>query len=164
MESRTLITAAVLLGLGLGGFFDGIVLHQILQWHHMGTSAGYPPTTLENLQRNTLWDGLFHAFTYLLTGAGIGTLWQAGERRDVPWSGKIMAGGLLSGWGLFNVVEGILNHHFLGLHHVNETVPIDQWLYWDMGFLFWGGLMLLGGWRLIQRGRAHVRVARESSL
>jgi uncharacterized membrane protein len=26
---------SVLLGLGLGGFFDGIVLHQILQWHHM---------------------------------------------------------------------------------------------------------------------------------
>jgi uncharacterized membrane protein len=25
----------LLLGIGLGGFFDGIVLHQILQWHHM---------------------------------------------------------------------------------------------------------------------------------
>jgi hypothetical protein len=27
--------AGVFLGLGLGGFFDGIVLHQVLQWHHM---------------------------------------------------------------------------------------------------------------------------------
>jgi uncharacterized membrane protein len=26
--------AGIFLGLGLGGFFDGIVLHQILQWHH----------------------------------------------------------------------------------------------------------------------------------
>ena len=34
--------AGIFLGLGLGGFFDGIVLHQILQWHHMATSAGYP--------------------------------------------------------------------------------------------------------------------------
>ncbi len=25
----------LLVGLGLGGFFDGIVLHQLLQWHHM---------------------------------------------------------------------------------------------------------------------------------
>jgi Predicted membrane protein (DUF2243) len=27
----------ILLGVGLGGFVDGIVLHQILQWHHMLT-------------------------------------------------------------------------------------------------------------------------------
>ena len=33
--------AGFFLGLGLGGFFDGIVLHQILQWHHTATSAGY---------------------------------------------------------------------------------------------------------------------------
>jgi uncharacterized membrane protein len=30
----------ILLGIGLGGFVDGIVLHQILQWHHMLTSEG----------------------------------------------------------------------------------------------------------------------------
>ena len=30
--------AGFLLGLGLGGFFDGIVLHQLLQWHHMASS------------------------------------------------------------------------------------------------------------------------------
>jgi hypothetical protein len=54
-------SAGILFGLGLGGFFDGIVLHQVLQWHHMVTSAGYPPTTVENLKLNTLLDGLFHA-------------------------------------------------------------------------------------------------------
>ena len=41
------------LGLGLGGFFDGIVLHQILQWHHMLSSAGYPITSVENLTWRT---------------------------------------------------------------------------------------------------------------
>ena len=52
----------ILLGIGLGGFVDGIVLHQILQWHHMLTSEGdYPPTTVAGLETNTLWDGLFHA-------------------------------------------------------------------------------------------------------
>ncbi len=36
------LSAGILLGLGMGGFFDGIVLHQILQWHHMATSATRP--------------------------------------------------------------------------------------------------------------------------
>ena len=52
------IAAGILFGLGLGGFFDGIVLHQILQWHHMLTDAGYPATSVENLKINTFWDGL----------------------------------------------------------------------------------------------------------
>jgi uncharacterized membrane protein len=62
------ISAEILFGLGLGGFFDGIVLHQVLQWHHMLTSAGYPPDSVENLKVNTLWDGLFHATTYFFVG------------------------------------------------------------------------------------------------
>lgn len=52
------VLAGVFLGLGLGGFFDGIVLHQILQWHHMLTSAGYPANTLDNLEFNIVWDGI----------------------------------------------------------------------------------------------------------
>jgi uncharacterized membrane protein len=50
-------SAGILFGLGLGGFFDGIVLHRILQWHHMITSAGYPPDSVENLKFNTFWAG-----------------------------------------------------------------------------------------------------------
>ena len=56
------------------------------------------------------------------------------------------------GFGLFNVVEGIMDHHMLGIHHVNETVPPAQWIYWDIGFLVWGALMLLGGGGLCRRG------------
>ena len=66
-----LIVAGILLGIGLGGFVDGIVLHQILQWHHMLTSAGYPATSLGNLEVNTLWDGLFHATTWVMTALGL---------------------------------------------------------------------------------------------
>src|ERR671939_2128846 len=79
----------LLLGIGLGGFVDGIVLHQILQWHHMLSSDGYPPTSLQNLQVNTLWDGLFHAFTWVMTAAGLALLWRAGRRREVPWSRNV---------------------------------------------------------------------------
>jgi uncharacterized membrane protein len=54
----------LLLGLGLGGFVEGSVLHQILQWHHMmSDTAGYPVTTLRGLEVNTVADGFFHVVT-----------------------------------------------------------------------------------------------------
>jgi hypothetical protein len=48
----------------------------------------------------------------------------------------------------------VINHHLLGIHHVNETVPQDQWIVWDLGFLAWGALMLALGWFLYAAGRA----------
>ena len=125
--------AGVFFGLGIGGFFDGIVLHQILQWHHMATSAGYPADTVEGLQWNTLFDGLFHAATYLFVTIGLILLWRTARRRHLRWSNRLLTGSILVGLGLFNLVEGIVDHHILGLHHVNETVPQSQWIYWDIG-------------------------------
>jgi uncharacterized membrane protein len=89
------IRAGILLGLGLGGFFDGIVLHQVLQWHHMLTDAGYPATSVENLKINAFWDGLFHATTYVFVVMGLTVLWRASRRRHVRWSTKLLAGTLL---------------------------------------------------------------------
>src|SRR3712207_8253604 len=71
------VSAGILLGLGLGGFFDGIVLHQPLQWHHLLTDAGYPPDSVENLKINTFWDGLFHNLTYVFVALGLALLWRA---------------------------------------------------------------------------------------
>ena len=140
--------AGILLGLGLGGFFDGIVLHQILQWHHMATSAGYPADSLSNLKLNVMLDGLFHAATYVFTAAGLTVLWRSARRPHFRWSGRQLFATILMGFGIFNLVEGIVDHHILGLHHVNETVPQNQRIYWDIGFLVWGAAMLIGGWRL----------------
>jgi uncharacterized membrane protein len=135
-------SAGILLGLGLGGFFDGILLHQVLQWHHMLTSAGYPADSVQNLEVNTLWDGIFHSTTYVFVLLGLIILWRTAHRPHVRWSGKLLWGTMLIGFGLFNLVEGIIDHHLLSIHHVNETVPQDQWIYWDLGFLVWGALML----------------------
>ncbi len=146
-------SAGIWLGLGLGGFFDGIVLHQILQWHHMLTSAGYPADSVEQLKVNTFWDGMFHASTYIFVAIGLAILWRAARRPHLPWSGKMLAGSMLMGFGIFNVVEGIVNHHILQIHHVNETVPADQWIYWDIGFLLWGAAMLVGGRVLLNAGK-----------
>ena len=52
---------------------------------------------------------------------------------------------MLAGFGLFNLVDGLIDHHLLQLHHVNESAPPDQWFAWDLGFLLWGAAMLLGG-------------------
>jgi uncharacterized membrane protein len=136
------LAPGVVLGIGLGGFVDGIVLHQVLQWHHMLTSAGYPPDSVSNLNVNTLFDGLFHAATWIATAIGLVMLHRAVRRRRA-WSGRRLLGGMAIGWGGFNLVEGIIDHHVLGLHHVRENVP--NVLLWDIGFLVFGALLVAAG-------------------
>ncbi|TYZ10043.1 DUF2243 domain-containing protein [Hymenobacter lutimineralis] len=150
LHRAPLVAAGLLLGAGLGGFVDGIVLHQILQWHNM-LSNQLPPDNLINAKVNMYWDGVFHAAVWVLTAVGLRLLWAAGSRADVPWSGRTLGGGLLLGWGLFNVVEGLIDHALLGLHHVNEYAA-DK-LPWDMAFLGFGALLLLAGYGLVRAGR-----------
>ena len=146
-------SAGILFGLGLGGFFDGIVLHQLLQWHHMLTSAGYPPNSVDNIRLNIVWDGIFHAMTYIFVVLGLVVLWRTAHKVHLWWSGKLLLGTVLIGFGLFNLVEGIVDHHILGIHHVNETAPPERWIYWDVAFLIWGALMLVAGWALYRSGK-----------
>lgn len=147
------MSAGVLLGLGLGGFFDGIVLHQILQWHHMVTSAGYPANSVSNLEFNTSLDGLFHALTYGAVALGLMIMWRHARVPHGTWSGRRLAGTMLQGFGIFNLLEGTINHHILQIHHVNETAPGSQWMHWDIGFLIWGAAMLFIGIIMVSRGK-----------
>ena len=139
------------LGLGLGGFVDGIVLHQILQWHHMLTAIDrYPSDTIAGLEANTLADGVFHAATWVLVVAGTVLAiraWQEG-RLAPPW--RVHLGLLLAGWGTFNVVEGIVDHHVLRVHHVRDDVATP--LPWDLGFLGLGVVLVLVGTGLVRSG------------
>ena len=80
----SLTAPGLLLGAGLGGFVDGILIHQVLQWHHMLTSTDtdnigvryYPDTTVHGLEINTLWDGFFHTATWLLVLVGLALLYS----------------------------------------------------------------------------------------
>jgi uncharacterized membrane protein len=143
----------LLLGIGLGGFVDGIVLHQILQWHHMLTSTGEQPmTTVAGLEANTLADGLFHVATWVCVAVGSWLMvraWQ--EPRPAP-SWRQQLGLLLIGWGGFNVVEGLIDHELLGLHHVRDDLggPIG----WDLAFLAFGVLLIAAGWSLQHAARS----------
>ena len=158
---KGLIWAGLLFGIGLGGFFDGIVLHQILQWHHMLTSEGsHPATTVAGLETNTLWDGLFHALTWIVTVAGLWLLWRAGSDSRERWPTRLLIGLLLMGWGSFNLVEGPIDHHILTLHHVREDTSNKA--LWDIAYLVWGAVMLVGGWRLAKAGDRSQVVASEA--
>lgn len=149
---RPVIIAGLLLGLGMGGMFDGIVLHQLLQWHHMiCEQSSCHPTSIADLQRKTFADGLFHAGCWVLIVLG---LWRTSSslasvttrvHQSVTW------GAIIAGWGVFNVVEGIVNHHILQLHHVRFS---ENQLLWDLAFLVWGAGMIVGGWAMIRRGGA----------
>lgn len=148
---RPLVAAGLFLGVGLGGFVDGIVLHQLLQWHHMLTAHGdYPMDTVRGLEVNTTWDGVFHAATWLATVAGLALLWNASRLYDVTWT-AVLVGAILIGWGGFNIVEGIVNHHLLTLHHVRDDKGGP--LAWDLAFLAWGAVFLSTGWGLVARRR-----------
>ena len=145
-----LIATGLLLGSGLGGFADGIVLHQILQWHNM-LSARIPPRDLVSAKINMYWDGLFHAAVWVMTVIGIFLLWRVARRPDVPWSGRTFLGSALMGWALFNIVEGVIDHQILGIHHVYEYTANP--LPWDLTFLGLSVLLLLVSWLMIQSGK-----------
>jgi uncharacterized membrane protein len=117
------VAAALLPGIGLGGFVDGIVLHQILQWHHMLTATdGYLATTVKGPRDNTLADGLFRASTWVFVAVGMALLVRARQHGDLAPPSRFNVGWLLAGWGTFNVIEGLVDHHLLTVHHVRDDV------------------------------------------
>jgi uncharacterized membrane protein len=124
--------AALVLGLGVGGFVDGIVVHQLLGWHHV-LSGWYP----DDPDLNMRGDGVFHLVCLLLVLAGVGMLNRVGT---VPR--RVLWGGVVAGWGLFTVVEGVVDHLVLGIHHVRGG-PHE--LAYDLGFLALGAVLVLAG-------------------
>ena len=61
------------------------------------------------------------------------------------WASRALWGWILVGWGLFNLVEGVIDHHILGIHHVRSG---PNQLGWDLGFLALGAVLVVGGWLL----------------
>lgn len=140
---------ALLLGIGLGGFIDGIVLHQILQWHHILSSEGCcSPDTLSGLEDNTLADGVFHLGTWVIVLAGTLLALRAWRRGALSPPRRAHLGAMLAGWGAFNLVEGLVDHHLLGIHHVRDDLggPLG----WDLAFLALGAALLVAGALLVR--------------
>lgn len=146
--------ASIMFGIGLGGFVDGIVLHQVLQWHHMlSATLDHSEQTVAGLEVNTMADGFFHIASWLfVVGASVVTLAQWRQGRLAPtW--RFHVGGLLVGWGLFNLVEGVVDHHLLRVHHVRDDLGGP--LAWDVGFLLVSLVLLAAGVLLQRSGPRH---------
>ena len=140
-----------ILGFALGGFFDGILLHQILQWHHLLSLV----PGIEDIRLQVLWDGYFHALMYVIAAAGLWGLWRA-HRSTEETGGRPLLGALLVGFGLWHVVDNVLSHWVLGIHRIR--LDSDNPLVWD---LIWFGAFslvpLVAGWVLVRGGRAGPR-------
>jgi uncharacterized membrane protein len=148
-----LTTASIVLGIGIGGFIDGIFLHQILQWHEM-LSNKIPTNEYVGKSINMFWDGIFHFFCLLVISTGVVLLWKLLKTKNINVSKYLLMGGLLQGWGLFNLVEGLIDHHILKLHNVIELSPnhdIGNSIFIGSSIIF----ILLGSW-MVKNGKVQV--------
>lgn len=150
--TRPLLVAAIVLGVGFAAFFDGIVLHQLLNWHHMiCQERSCHPLSIADLQQKNVADGWFHLGAFFATVAGAVLLYRAGGMQAVPRAANtLFVGGLLAGMGGFNLVEGVIDHHILQIHHVRFGPNRDIY---DVTFLAISALLLGAGTGLIRRAK-----------
>jgi uncharacterized membrane protein len=130
--------AGLLLGTGLGGLLNGIVLQQLAQLHHM-LSARVPPETLDALRQNLAADGRFNLVPWIIAFAGLLALLRAARQSGLAPSTRAFFGLMLAGWGTFNLVEGAVYHHVLRLHHVHDLPAFNEiydWWYLAIGIAF----------------------------
>ncbi|MUK90205.1 DUF2243 domain-containing protein [Ornithinibacillus sp. L9] len=133
------------LGFGFMGAMDGIIFHQLLQWHSVVMN-----TTREG---QILSDGIFHfAVTIAIVVGGI-MLWIAGKPTILPRGIRLLVGGFLLGSGIFNLVEGIVNHHLLQIHRVK---PGDaNAIVYDLSFLALGLILAIVGYIVYRNAKTN---------
>lgn len=112
--TTTLLRIGIVLGVGVAGSLDEILVHQLLQWHNF-----YVHTTP---YWRTFVDGLFHAVTSGLLGLGAALLWRHRHLLASLRDGRALAAGILCGAGGFNLYDGTIQHKILQLHPVREGV------------------------------------------
>ncbi|QAY79418.1 DUF2243 domain-containing protein [Sphingosinicella sp. BN140058] len=147
-DCRRLLVATGVIGFGLGGFFDGILLHQVLQWHHLLSLV--PGEAFRDLGTQILADGLFHVLMYLVTASGLWLLWRRRRLLGDAADWRLVAGGGLLGFGLWNVVDVGFFHWILGIHRIR--VDVSEPMLYDLGWLAAFGLIPLAIAVLLLRG------------
>jgi uncharacterized membrane protein len=151
VEANAPLVGAFILGFAFGAFFDGILLHQVLQWHHLLSLA--QGDLYRDIRVQILADGLFHVAAYLLAAGGLVLLWRGVRPAD-----RIVLGWAVLGFAAWQFIDVILVHWAIGLHRVRVDVPNP--LLWDIGWLVVvGSLPLIAGLWLI-RGQSQDAIRR----
>ncbi len=157
VNRRKSTASAILIGIGLAGLIDVIIFHAILQWHHTSSNI-IIPNTIESLQMNLVHDGAFLVFSLIITIAGIILLWNASgsiNKNSLLSNKRSFMGFILIGFGGFNAIEGIINHHLLEMHHV---IDVANPLVFDLTFLVVGGLaFVVTGGILLRSGKPQLK-------
>jgi uncharacterized membrane protein len=141
--ARTHYFAVAVLGFAFGGFFDGILLHQVLQWHHfLSLVAGEP---FQHIEVQILADGLFHLAIWVIAFGALVLLWRRGQ--DRPADRLLLAWSVL-GFSIWQFFDVVLVHWVIGIHRTR--VGVSNPLLWDLGWLAAFGLttLIIGLWLL----------------
>jgi uncharacterized membrane protein len=117
------------------------------------------------LSANLIADRLFHAGAWLAVLVGVPSLWRRSWRTAVKgrWTALVAAcrwtalvAAMVAGWGSFNVVEGLVDHYLLNLHHVR---PGPNQAAYHIAFLVFGALLAIGGFAWYKRTTASARAS-----
>lgn len=145
LASRTLRWAGFLLGFSLGGFFDGILLHQVLQWHHLLSNV--QAAALQDIRAQMLADGLFHVLMYFIAAWALWLLWKARAMYSAPGADRVLWAQALIGFGVWHIVDSVFSHWITGIHRIRVDSPNP--LFWDLLWFFvFGVVPLVMGWLL----------------
>jgi Predicted membrane protein len=122
------VTGWLLIGFALGGFFDGILLHQILQWHHL--LSGLSSSVASDLPFQLLADGLFHLLMYVI--AVLGGMVLLRYRSPEETSGSVLRP-VLFGFGAWHLLDAFISHWVLGIHRIRMDSELP--VVWDLAWL-----------------------------
>jgi uncharacterized membrane protein len=141
-NSTRVALPGLMIGIGVAGTLDEVILHQLLRWHHFydrSTSA-----------MGLVSDGVFHAVSTAALVGGLVILLKRRFELGSAWR-RPLGGWILLGAGGFNLYDGTIQHKVLGLHQVREgassQVPYDvAFIAIALGAVLIG-LAILGGTR-----------------
>lgn len=156
---RRYFLAAQLLGFALGGFFDGILLHQVLQWHHLLSAV--QSDAVQDLRVQILADGLFHLLMYGLALAGLWLLWTARQTPVAP-TARFLSANAMIGFGIWHVLDAVVSHWLLGIHRIRMDSPDP--LLWDLLWFFVFGVAMIAAGLALRRSRPGGSSSRRGAL
>lgn len=146
---RPVVFGWLLVGFALGGFFDGILLHQILQWHHL--LSGLDGASSANLPFQIMMDGVFHLLMYVLGMFGMVLILRGRADGATLGTSRILQLTLI-GFAAWHILDAVLSHWLLGIHRIRQDSA--QPLFWDLAWLVIFALGPLAlSWLLNSRGQ-----------